>query len=530
MEVVSIYLFLCTLLNVAALVPKPFNTTLENDVFIISDRLELHHEYSKCNILYEAGRRLTDRLRLRHTSTDNRAEPIGMITSVHISIVKGCDESKGVLWPYDSMNEDYCMLVADNEIVLEAEEIWGALHGLETIAQLVHRSHTQTPVIQAQCIEDKPRYPHRGFLIDTSRHYLDLEHIFQFVVCSAKPTCIIFSNKDAMAMVKMNLLHWRIVDNSSFPYSSYTFPELARKGAYDPEAYVYTQDDVKRVLDYCRLRGIRVMPEFATPGYTYSWGKGYPDLLTRCYSDGKPNGRLGPINPTTDYTYNFMQQFVHEIKTVFKDPLVHLGGDAADFSCWASNPEIEEFMQKMDFGKDYSKLQRYYLEKLNDYLAGNNNESEKTAVFRQGPIDYDSKPGKKIVIHVWKNEIWQQEMFRITKAGFPVILSSNWYLNVIEYGVDWPKFYNLDPSDFGGSKEQISLVLGGEASVWGEHVDGTNLISRSWPRGAAVAERLWSSGRLDPKEFAPRLDELRCQMLSRGLNAEPVNGPGRCTI
>ncbi|KAA3678951.1 hexosaminidase [Paragonimus westermani] len=483
MEVVSIYLLLCTVLSVTALVPKPFNTTLENDVFIISDRLELHHEYSKCNILYEAGRRLTDRLRLRHTSTDNLGEPIGMITSVHISIVKGCDESKGIIWPYESMNEDYCMLVADNEIILEAEEIWGALHGLETIAQLVHRSHTQTvikicavasifaasnpsSVYRRQTTLSSPRFPYR---------YIEALSglTAYFPVCGMFcPTHLsvylrsIFSNKDAMAMVKMNLLHWRIVDNSSFPYSSYTFPELARKGAYDPEAYVYTQDDVKRVLDYCRLRGIRVMPEFATPvnsdfllfhfaafplkGYAYSWGKGYPDLLTKCYSDGKPNGRLGPVNPITDYTYNFMQQFVHEIKTVFKDPLVHLGGDAADFSCWASNPEIEEFMQKMEFGKDYSKLQRYYLEKLNDYLAGNNNVSEKTAVFRQGPMDYDSKPGNKIVIHVWKNEIWQQEMFRITKAGFPVILSSNWYLNMIEYGVDWPRFYNLDPSDFGG--------------------------------------------------------------------------------
>ncbi|KAF7260444.1 hypothetical protein EG68_02225 [Paragonimus skrjabini miyazakii] len=515
MEVVSIYLLFCTLLSATALVPKPLSTTLENDVFIIGDRLELHHEYSKCNILYEAGRRLADRLRLRHTSTNNQAAPIGLITSVQIHITKGCDESEGAIWPSESMNEEYSVLVADNEIVLEAEEIWGVLRGLETIAQLVHRSHTQTPVIQAQCIEDKPRYPHRGFLIDTSRHYLDLKHIFKFV--------------DAMAMVKMNVLHWRVVDNTSFPYLSYTFPELSRKGAYDPEAYVYTQDDVKRVLDYCRLRGIRVMPEFATPGYTYSWGKGYPDLLTKCYSDGKPNGRLGPINPTTNYTYDFMQQFLHEVKTVFKDSMVHLGGDTADFICWASNPEIEDFMRKMEFGEDYSKLQRYYLEKLSDYLAENNNGSEKTVVFRQGPIDCDSKPTKKTVIHVWKNEIWQQEMFRITKAGFPVILSSNWYLNMIDYGVDWLRFYNLDPSNFGGSKEQISLVLGGEASIWGEHVDGTNLISRSWPRGAAVAERLWSSGHLDPKEFEPRLDELRCQMLSRGLNAEPVNGPGRCS-
>lgn len=97
---------------------------------------------------------------------------------------------------------------------------------------------------------------------------------------------------------------------------------------------VYSTDDVQKVIQYAKMRGIRVMVEFDTPGHTRSWGEGVQKLLTTCYKDGKPDGYFGPIDPSRDSVYNFLRKFFKEVVTVFPEYYVHLGGDEVDFDCW----------------------------------------------------------------------------------------------------------------------------------------------------------------------------------------------------
>ena len=75
---------------------------------------------------------------------------------------------------------------------------------------------------------------------------------------------------------------------------------------------------------------------------------------------------------------------------------------------------------------------------------------------------------------------------------------------------------------------QAARVLGGEAPLWGEHIDADNLQPRAFPRASAVAERLWSAMELNnATAAAPRLLKHRCRMLERGVGVTPL-GPGFC--
>uniref|UniRef100_A0A672MBZ8 Beta-hexosaminidase subunit beta n=1 Tax=Sinocyclocheilus grahami TaxID=75366 RepID=A0A672MBZ8_SINGR len=377
---------------------------------------------------------------------------------------------------------------------------------LETFSQLVYEDDYGVNNINKTDISDFPRFAHRGILLDSSRHFLPLK--------------VILANLEAMAMNKFNVFHWHIVDDHSFPYMSRTFPELSQKGAYHPFTHVYTPSDVKMVIEFARMRGIRVIPEFDTPGHTESWGNGIKDLLTPCYSDSSPSGAFGPVNPILNSSYDFMTQFFKEISTVFPDAYIHLGGDEVDFSCWESNPDIQRFMVQQGFGTDYSKLESFYIQRLLDIVAA----TKKGYMVWQEVFDNGVKLKADTQIHVWKGRPqYQDEMAQVTAAGFNALLSTPWYLNRISYGQDWVNIYKADPQNFTGTDAQKKLVIGGEACLWGEYVDATNLTPRLWPRASAVAERLWSDKSVTDVDNAyNRLVQHRCRMVKRGIPAEPL--------
>ncbi|KAM9754754.1 beta-hexosaminidase subunit alpha isoform 5-T5 [Menidia menidia] len=300
---------------------------------------------------------------------------------------------------------------------------------------------------------------------------------------------------------------------------------LSSKGAFHPMTHIYTQSDVRRVISYARMLGIRVVPEFDSPGHTKSWGKGQLDLLTPCYRRGIASGTFGPINPALASTYQFMESLFKEVSSVFPGSYFHLGGDEVDFSCWRSNPYIRAFMQKMGFGDDFAKLQAFYIEKIVNITTALN----KTSIVWQDVFDYNERRSSLSVVEVWKQGCYLCEVRRVVKAGLRVILASPWYLDLPGPTHNWARYYNVWPLAFSGSEEQKRLVIGGEVCLWGEYVDATNLSPRLWPRASAAAERLWSDEKQTSsvENALPRLLDFRCKLLRRGIQAEPLN-VGHC--
>ncbi|CAD5123529.1 DgyrCDS11869 [Dimorphilus gyrociliatus] len=459
-----------------------------------------------CDILQDAIRRY--RLIIFGPSNALKFRPksnVNVLANLDVNLMNECEK-----YPSLEMKENYTLTVTSSTANLASPTIWGILRGLETFSQLVYRGNYGEFLLNATKIVDFPRFSHRGVLLDTSRHYLSKE--------------VIKENIEAMAYNKMNVFHWHIVDDQSFPYQSRKYPKLSDEGAYNRFTHIYTQNDVAEIIEFARVRGIRVIPEYDTPGHSQSWGKGQKGLLTECYSQGKPNGNFGPINPIVNTTYTFLEGFFSEVQQVFPDKYTHMGGDEVSFDCWKSNPDITKFMQQHGFPGNYSRLEQYYEQRLLNIMAKLN----AGYIIWQEVVDNGVKVRPDTVVHVWKGG-WQQDIAKVTALGHRALLSTCWYLDYISYGTDWTSYYNCEPLNWQGSAAQKKLVMGGEAALWGEFVDTSNVVSRLWPRASAVAEKLWSSSAMsDATSATPRFKEHRCRMVGRGIRAEPQNGPGYC--
>lgn len=413
-------------------------------------------------------------------------------------------------------DESYTLTIKNPTTVVLASSVYGALHALESLAQLVQRSANGTAVLPLMQVIDFPRFAFRGFLHDTSRHFLSVKVLKKLI--------------DALSASKFNVFHWHIVDDQSFPYVSSSLPNLSKGSWGGLASHTYSQKDVQDIIQYAKERGVRVVPEFDTPGHTASWGVGYPDVVTPCYTGTKPNGAVGPLNPTLPSTFQFLQTLYRELNQVFPDDYIHMGGDEVSFGCWQSNPAVQKWMASKNW-TDYALLEQFYEQSLIQIVQA----TGKHYVVWQEIFDNGLKVDSHTIVDVWKGENWQSEMQNVTKAGYQVILSAPWYLNYTPnpYGPmagGWEPYYIVEPTNFSGTPEQKALVIGGEGCMWGEYSDNSNVISNTWPRAAAVGERLWSP--MDTTDIADaknRLQDFSCELARRGVQSSPfAQGPSYC--
>ena len=89
------------------------------------------------------------------------------------------------------------------------------------------------------------------------------------------------------------------------------------------------------------------------------------------------------LDPRLDETYEYMLELFQEFKAIFKDNYLHLGMDEVYYSCWMSNPDIIEWMQKMNF-TSLHEIEQYYVERT---LANVKNKVKIRYQQWQDPLD-----------------------------------------------------------------------------------------------------------------------------------------------
>ncbi len=399
------------------------------------------------------------------------------------------------------LNEDesYMLHVSVSQIRLDAETDLGAMHGLETLLQLLSADADgyYFPAVQ---ITDKPRFPWRGLMIDACRHFM--------------PVNVVKRNLDGMAAVKLNVLHWHLSEDQGFRVECKSHPKLHQLGS---DGKFYSQAQIKEVIRYAADRGIRVMPEFDLPGHATSWLVAYPELASAPgpYQIERNWGIFNPtFNPAIEQTYTFLDAFFKEMAALFPDAFMHIGGDENNGKQWNANPQIQSFMKIHDL-EDNHALQSYFNNRLLKILTK----------YGKKMVGWDEILHKdmptNIVIQSWRG---RDAMIKAAQQGYQTILSNGYYIDLIQ-PTDYHYLNDPAPQDLPLNPEQRKLILGGEATMWSEMVSPETVDSRIWPRTAAIAERLWSAADVrDVDDMYRRLATVSFHLEELGLAHEKNYG------
>ncbi|KAL5231834.1 hypothetical protein ABZP36_030610 [Zizania latifolia] len=485
--------------------PMPKSVTQGEQTLHVSKYLKMMAEGSKYAdgkaILQDAFQRMVTLIELDHV-INGSYEGLPLLAGVNVVVhLPGDELNFGV-------DESYNLSVpaTGNPLYaqIEAQTVFGALHALETFSQLCNFDFSSRLIELHSApwtITDMPRFPYRGLLIDTSRHYI--------------PVPVIKSVIDSMTYSKLNVLHWHIVDEQSFPIEIPSYPKLWN-GAYSYSER-YTMDDAIDIVQYAEKRGVNVLAEIDVPGHALSWGVGYPSLWPSATCKE-------PLDVSNNFTFQLINGILSDFSKVFKFKFVHLGGDEVNTNCWTSTPHIKAWLTQ--YGMNASDAYRYFVLKAQEIAKSHGYD---IINWEETFNKFGDRLDRKTVVHNWLGGGVAE---KVVAAGLRCIVSNQdkWYLDHQE--VTWEGFYMNEPLKNINNPEQQKLVIGGEVCMWGEHIDASDIQPTIWPRAAAAAERLWTPFEKLAKEWeiatlSSRLARFRCLLNQRGVAAGPVTGYGR---
>ncbi|KAJ3518178.1 hypothetical protein NLJ89_g16 [Agrocybe chaxingu] len=445
--------------------------------------------------------------------------------------------SQEAVAPLESRIEGYTLIVpADgSSAVLQANSTLGLFRGLTTFSQLWYELNSDIYTLEAPFnIVDSPAYPYRGFMLDTARNY--------FPVSDIKRTL------DAMSWVKINTLHWHVVDSQSFPLVVPGFEVLSAKGAYNARS-VYTASDVKDIVAYAAARGIDIIAEIDTPGHTAVIEKSFPEHIA-CpeaspwtqFANEPPAGQLRLASPST---VNFTASLLTSAAKLFQSKYFGTGGDEINSNCYQKDEPTQTELANQGITLNEA------LDKFTQVSHGALKNIGKTAVvWEEMLLAHPVNLANDTLIMVW---ISADNVASVAQKGFKIVHAANEYFyldcggggwvgqNVLGNSwcdpfKTWQKVaYSFNPLA-GLTEDQYHLVLGGQHLLWTEQSSPSNLDNVVWPRAASSAEVFWSGAGGNVGTALPRLHDVAYRFKQRGVNPIALQPewcalrPGACDL
>ena len=415
--------------------------------------------------------------------------------------------------------EEYRLDVSRSGVRIEGGGYGGVFNGVMTLFQLlpaeVYRGELVYPVSLECCrIEDKPHFAHRGFMLDVCRTWVDKEAIMSYI--------------DLLAYHKINNLRLHLTDDEAWRLEIKSHPELAEEGGYrggDSNIWprygkwherwggYYTQEDMREIINYARVRNIELIPEIDLPGHSLCIATLHPEIL--CAYEPNKSAAFGydtrsAFCPTKESNYQLLDDILKEVCELFPSEYIHIGGDEVDMAQWRRCPDCQAFMRKNGMN-DSSELQRYFMSRITAILA---KYSKRAAVWNEaiegGRLDATTR------VYGWEGI---KECRESARLGYPTVVMPGQYFyfdmkqSSREPGhdwaaiFDWSKVYDFSLQSAGFTNEEQANVIGIEASFFSEAYASRNpesadyLHYQTFPRMLSLSEIAWNGADRDSDAF-----------------------------
>lgn len=498
--------------------PRPLHLRTERGAapFALRVGCQLHHDPAAGGAAQQLQRWLADLVGVE----PDLVAPAGPAPSGMITLRVTEEDTPARSSPQD--DERYALRIAATGIELTAPAPAGLVRGAATLAQLAFAGrHGATPpkptrpgpgtaarghtpagaVLPATSVIDRPRYAHRGLLLDVARHFHDRDTVVALL--------------PLLALCKLNVLHLHLTDDQGWRLPVPGYPELTRIGGHRretrgdgrPHGGAYTRTDLDVIVATARALHLDVVPEIDLPGHLGAAIAAIPSLA--CRAEPQPVWTRFGINPVIacagrDATLDILTAAIDAAVAAFPGPLVHLGGDEVPKTAWRQCPDCRA-RQDAEGLPSEAHLQAWLLDRLSEHAT---RRGRRVVVWNDGVLPEVTR--RDVIMQFWREPRGAPRARAEVAAGREVIVSDlrHAYLDLPHGVVPLRAALAFDPLQL--SAGDPTKVRGVEAALWSELVpDTATLHRRLWPKLGAIAEAGWTDARLRESTAArQRLDRF----------------------